>query len=371
MGGKLYIAAAGSGKTTFLVRTALTIQNQKVLITTFTEANEREIIKKIIEINGCIPPNITVQTWFSFLLQHGVRPYQSTIWEQHITGLLLVNTKSGQKGCYKGRPIYFGEHEIPQYYFSCKMQIYSDKIAKFVCRANEKTNGRVVDRIRRIYPNILIDEVQDMAGYDLELIKYLLGSDSKLIMVGDPRQVTYHTHDEAKYSKYSDGQIEDFLTRECNGLSIEIDKTTLNVSYRNRKEICELANKVYLEYPPCAHLDHAPTEHDGVFFVDPNDVDVYLKRYNAVQLRDKRTVSVNTDYPAFNFGESKGLTFDRVLIYPTKEMRLWMLDHGHALKPQTRSKLYVALTRARYSVAIVYPKARQLTIPEIAAFGND
>ena len=69
--------------------------HSKVLITTFTEANEREIKKKFIEINGCIPPNVTVQTWFSFLLQHGVRPYQSVICDQPITGLQLVNAKSG------------------------------------------------------------------------------------------------------------------------------------------------------------------------------------------------------------------------------------------------------------------------------------
>ena len=77
MADKLIIAAAGSGKTTFLVNQALSIQDSRVLITTFTEANEQEIKKKFIEANGCIPPNVTVQTWFSFLLQHGVKPYQA------------------------------------------------------------------------------------------------------------------------------------------------------------------------------------------------------------------------------------------------------------------------------------------------------
>lgn len=73
---KLIIAAAGSGKTTFLVTKALTQKNEKVLITTYTQANELEIRKKFIELNGCIPSNVVVQTWFSTLLQHGVRPFQ-------------------------------------------------------------------------------------------------------------------------------------------------------------------------------------------------------------------------------------------------------------------------------------------------------
>ena len=74
MNNKLIVAAAGSGKTTHLINKSLLIQNQRILITTYTEANKNEIIKKFFEINNCIPENITVQTWFSFLIQHGVKP---------------------------------------------------------------------------------------------------------------------------------------------------------------------------------------------------------------------------------------------------------------------------------------------------------
>ena len=73
---KLIIAAAGSGKTTYLVDKAKEIKHENVLITTYTEENENEIRKKF---DGSIPSNITIQTWFSFLLQHGVRPYQSVM----------------------------------------------------------------------------------------------------------------------------------------------------------------------------------------------------------------------------------------------------------------------------------------------------
>ena len=57
---KLIIAAAGSGKTTHLVDEALRQKAGRVLITTYTQANEAEIKKKIIEKNKCIPENITV-----------------------------------------------------------------------------------------------------------------------------------------------------------------------------------------------------------------------------------------------------------------------------------------------------------------------
>lgn len=117
---KLIIAAAGSGKTTFLVSEALTSTNANILITTFTENNEQEIRKKIFEKSGYIPKNITVQTWFSFLLQHGVRPYQGYLYEPDIKGMILVEGRSGLKYTTKeGIPVYYKEEtEFKNHYFS-------------------------------------------------------------------------------------------------------------------------------------------------------------------------------------------------------------------------------------------------------------
>lgn len=371
MNNKLIIAAAGSGKTTYIINESLRIQGEKVLITTFTEANEAEIKKKFIKQCGYIPTNITIQTWFALLLQHGVKPYQSAIYEGKINGMILVNAKSGQKALSKRGPIYFSEAELPHHYFNKKMQIYSDKIAKFVCRANEATSGLIIDRISRIYPHIFIDEIQDMAGYDLEFIKLLLADSSDITMVGDPRQVTYHTHDERKYKKYSDGKIEDFILNECSKISVEIDKATLNITYRNKQAICNFANKIYPEYPECACIQQEDTEHDGVYFISPNDVNEYLKKYQPMQLRDKVSVKVNEEYSVMNFGESKGLTFDRVLIYPTKPMMSWILDHSKDLPYQSKSKLYVAITRARHSVGIVYDNKKNISVEGIRKYNNN
>ncbi len=207
---KLIITAAGSGKTTFLVEEALKQKEGKVLITTYTQANETEIRKKIIERNKCVPENVTVQTWFSFLLKHGVRPFQGILVDKKIRGLILINNQSGLKA-YRNpcqdckqkniinnncrnckNPIYFGEEkEFERHYFSKELKIYSDKLSKFVFRCNEKSNGSVIDRISRIYSHIFIDEIQDLAGYDLDLLKLLFNCSSDILLVGDPRQGTY------------------------------------------------------------------------------------------------------------------------------------------------------------------------------------
>ena len=352
---KLIIAAAGSGKTTYLVKESLKIKADKVLITTFTDANEREIRAKFIKLNGSIPENVTVQTWFSFLLQHGVKPYQDILMAANVMGLMLVNNKSGFRfNGKRGFPVYFSEADVRHYYFSSDMKIYSDKIAKFAYVVNEKTKGLIIDRINRIYPHIYIDEIQDLAGYDLELIHLLLQTPSNIIMVGDPRQVTYHTHEEAKNNKYTESQIEQFICDKCKDTVTEIDKTSLKTTHRNCQAICTYANSIFPEHEHCDADEKKPTGHDGVFFVKPADVDEYLKRYRPSQLRYSVATTVNPRYEVFNFGESKGMTRSRVLIYPTKSMVDWINDHSSKLAFESRSKFYVAVTRAEYSVAIVY-----------------
>ena len=192
-----------------------------------------------------------------------------------------------------------------------------------------------------------------MAGYDLELIKLFLESNITVLMVGDPRQVTYHTHEELKNKKYTSGQIEQYISERCKHCSIDVDHSSLNVSHRNHERICTLANQVFSEFTPCSFEEQSTTGHDGVFLVREDDIENYLSIYHPMQLRDKINVTVNPNYPAINFGVSKGLTFNRVLIYPTDTMMKWLIDRSFKLADISRSKLYVALTRARHSVGIV------------------
>jgi DNA helicase-2/ATP-dependent DNA helicase PcrA len=179
---RLIIAAAGSGKTTHIINEAMKSPDEKVLITTYTIENENEIRDKIFAACKCIPKNITIQTWFSFLIKHGIKPYQGTynsiMFNEHIAGLNFVSSRSGAKydpygnQLYSnGHPVYYPEDNFKKHYFTKKMKIYSDKLSKFVVLANKASNGEVINRISRIYSKIYIDEVQDLAGYDLELIK--------------------------------------------------------------------------------------------------------------------------------------------------------------------------------------------------------
>lgn len=353
---RLIIAAAGAGKTTYLVENALNKKKNQILITTFTLANEEEIRKKIIQLNGFIPENITIKTWFSLLIHHGVKPYQGGIYEGSIKGMILVNERSATNYTLKnGKKIYYGEeNNFEKHYFNNENKLYSDKIAKFVVKANKKSDNEVINRLSRIFSDILVDEIQDLAGYDLEIIKLLLKSQSTILMVGDPRQVTYLTHQETKYSKYKHGKIIEFINSECTTQICEIDKDSLKYSRRNNSFICEYSSKLYPDFDVCPSMQHEETEHDGIFLVRKKDVLSYLERFQPVQLRYSSKTDVNLDFKFLNFGESKGLTFDRVLIYPTKPIISWIKDNNFSLTFDSKAKFYVALTRAKYSVGIIY-----------------
>lgn len=359
---ELVVAVAGSGKTTYLVREALKVREENVLIVTYTESNEAEIRQKMLDENGFIPANITIGTWFTFLINHGVRPFQGAIFSFDVKGMLLVSSQSGVKYKTKaGMPVCWSEEEaFEKHYFDSRRRIYSDKLSKLAIRCNSASNGKVFDRIARIYQNIFVDEVQDLAGYDLDFIIGLFESSARVRVVGDPRQVTYLTHHERKYGKYRDGGIVDFIKNEVpKRLIVSIDQGSLTVSHRNSQEICDLSSKLYSSLPKsvacaCEACRTRKSTWSGVFIVHPRLYAQYLLQCAPMQLRDNvLTKGTSKDYPVMNFGASKGLGFDHVAIHPTKGMVDWLSNVSEPLKSITRAKLYVALTRARFSVAIV------------------
>lgn len=69
-----------------------------------------------------------------------------------------------------GFPVYWGDDKFQRYYFDRRNRVYSDKLAKLVIRCSTEAAGAVFERFSRIYPFIFVDEVQDRAGYDLDIL---------------------------------------------------------------------------------------------------------------------------------------------------------------------------------------------------------
>jgi DNA helicase-2/ATP-dependent DNA helicase PcrA len=263
-----------------------------------------------------------------------------------------------------------------KHYFTSSFKLYSDRLPKFVVRSNDASKGELFNRVSRIYKNIFVDEIQDLAGYDLEILKLLFTTESNVILVGDPRQVTYLTHHESKYGQYKDGRIKEFIVDKCKKpIKYTIDETTLNSSHRNNKEICDFSSMLYnsigfnpIEPCKCEECRNHEIQFEGIYLVRPDDVENYLINFNPIQLRWDIRKEVHPNYRVYNFGESKGKTFERVLIYPTGDMEKWVYDNSVELTNATRAKFYVAITRAKYSVAIVSNFANNIVLDGVKIF---
>lgn len=354
---RIIVAAAGSGKTTLLVNEALSRPNSRILIATYTEANEAEIEKKFLEKNGCVPSNVTLSGWFAFLLQHGVRPYQGCVTETRIEGMHFNQGISAQ---------YKKETDL-DHYLNKRNQIYRDKVSKFALKCDRLSEGRVIKRIAGIFDEIFIDEVQDISGYDLDLIELLMDSAASVLFVGDPRQGTYSTSDSPKYMKFKkSGIIHYFRQLVAARTDALIDEDSLSVNHRCNLALCELSDALFPKFPHAKSSNTQTTGHDGVFLVRECDVEAYLRIFGPMQLRYSRSTSVSDCAAVMNFGESKGLAFERVLIYPTKDFATWLNNRATKLRPDSQAKFYVALTRAQFSAGIVI--GNKINIPTMTVW---
>ena len=308
---RVIVSAAGSGKTTSVVQEAISKPDNKIAILTYTINNLDEIRKKFYQLHGSIPCNVTVLSWFTFLLQECVRPYQNFVYDKHrIESIAFVNYRSA---------LFVKKTNIEKYYLSGR-NIFTDKISEFALMCNQNSKGLVVNRLCEMFDEIYIDEVQDLAGYDLDLIELLL-EEINMLLVGDNRQATYATNSSAKNDRYRGYKIDELFTFwEKKGLC---KKEYLSQSYRCNQLICDLADDLYPEMPKTKSNNDETTGHDGIFLVSEESVDEYISKYSPVILRYDRKTNCN-DHVAINFGESKGLTFDRVLIFPNGPIKKYL-----------------------------------------------
>lgn len=336
------LAAAGSRKTEHIVESALDVTDGRVLITTYTNENQRHIVRRIEQKVGVVPSHITVMGWFSFLIAQCAKPYQRAL-----TGEPLYINGLNFKGC-KNR--YTAKSETLKYFFDGSANMYRDGVSDFVLTLNEKTEGAVVGRLEKVFTHIFIDEVQDLVGYDLDVLDRLLASQIKLILVGDPRQHTLVTNIGRRNKKYRGIGLAVWFAERSDVCTLE----PRAYSYRCTQAICDFADAIYPDLLTTKSINVGTTSHDGIFQVARKDVHAYVAEHHPVTvLRHDKNVDT-AGLPAMNIGVAKGSTFDRVMIFPTKPILKYLEDRDEA-KLKAPERLYVAVTRARYSVAFVVP----------------
>ena len=344
---RIILASAGSGKTTTIVSEAALEPGVRSALVTYTNNSEAELRTTANGICGCVPPHMQIATWFGFLLRHMVRPYQRAAYPGSVRGLAFVNGISARGS---------READTTRHYFGRPGHMYIDKVSKFACKLIGETGGKPVDRLAQIVDRVYVDEAQDLAGYDLELIERLLESDIEVVLAGDHRQATFKTNQSAKNRRYGKQRIIDkFRAWEvCGKARIEIHQH----SYRCVQRICDAADRLFPNVEGTISRNHTRTGHDGMFLVCQQDVGAYVERFSPQVLRYNRRMR-NVPGTPYNFGEAKGMTFERVLIFPHKALATYCVTGELEDAGKELAKIYVAMTRARQSVGIVVPNGTE------------
>lgn len=337
------ISAAGSGKTYKICHDALNVVSngcKKVLIVTYTNRGENAVETEIRKQNkGVLHPQIAIKTWYRFLLSDAIKPYQ-----RYITGGGSYNVLKGIDYSQTFGSINFQRKGTRARYLTKAGNVISNQASELACFLDEKSDGKIINRLSEIYSNIYFDEVQDLAGYDIELLKLLLDSDISITCCGDNKQATFSTHNAKKNKNQTGKNIWQFFGSLEN---VEIEKNL--ASRRFNQDICCFANRIFPIGDPITTIMDEKTEHDGVFLISEDDVEAYNQQYHPQVLRyDAKTVIEK--YHAVNFGACKGETFDRVLIFPNGPLTNFVMKGTVLNSPE---KYYVGVTRPRYSIALV------------------
>ena len=363
---ELVLASAGAGKSTLIVQQALdrVEAGERVLILTYTERNQEELANRFCELYSVVPSAVTIKGWFTFLLEDLIRPYQTCLFEERISGIHFNSSDPHRNGKYTipGRSEKVAGRFNPRHFLTRKEnKAHTTFLSKLAARINALSGGAPIARLSEIYGMVCIDEVQDLTGWDFEVIESIAGSGiGRLCCVGDFRQTLYFTHLGNKKPKGNSDKLARF-----NEIGLATEQ--LNISWRCIQAICNFADLVHADektYEPTESklkkVEPDCGDHLGVYVVRPDNAEAYLDKYAPTILRTSRATKreLCEGRLAYNFGESKGMGFNRVLICATGNHEEFLAGNKNAFAggqtDRAKNALYVAITRARYSAAFLY-----------------
>lgn len=363
MNNDVIFAAAGSGKTYGICSKAIRLATQTkktILLVTYTNEGVHSLETEYKKQNlGVIDSNVKIATWYSFVLSDFIKPYQCLlnlkykyykkeipcdVPENYIKFIAFYQNED--------TPRYYNKGHI-QYFINGAHDIQKNKVSELAYKCNADSSGKVIERLEEIYSHIFFDELQDYAGWDLELLLLLFSSVIPTTCVGDYKQATFRTNNSLKNKQFRDDKIKDFFElQQSKGIcSITYSKVTR----RFNQDICDYVNTIHgdanNQVCQCCEMEF-PNENTGVYIIDPKYLSDYCSFYSPTILRYDRdsTIPFSHNCQVLNYGNSKGLTLDRVIIIPVGTVLPFIKKGANITSPQTKSKFYVACTRAQYSV---------------------
>ena len=223
------------------------------------------------------------------------------------------------------------------YYKTKAGRLFSNRIARF-CKNH--CADSIKNRLDKYYDFFLIDEIQDIAGHDFNLLLSIIPNKCNILFVGDFFQHTYDTSNDGNVNKNLYNDYKKYLKHWKNA-GVTIDTISLSKTHRCSTEICAFISEMGISI-------ESTNETQGHVFVLDNEqeVDAIVKDDSIPKLFLDN--STNYRCASMNWGASKGIdTFTDVCVILNKTTQL-LFQNGKLvdLNPRTKNKLYVACTRA-------------------------
>ncbi len=332
---RLMLAVAGSGKTTYIIN-KLDLEH-RFLIVTYTDNNVAHIKKAIIKKFGYEPQNITLLSYFQFLIRVCYRPFLKSkikangiIWKMPAPNTLKLKRTNDL------------------FYMTQNGYLYHNRIAK-LCQ--ERCLVFVKNRLERFYDYFMFDEIQDLGGHDFNFVIRLLPLNINVLFVGDFFQHTFDTSKDGNTNKGLYDDIKKYLQK-WNKSKLIIDTTTLNSSHRCSPTICdfvtnELGINIKSHRKDNEYIQLISNKEQAIkLYQDDTKVKLFFsdsRKYNCY---------------SYNWGASKGLDdfVDICIILNATTLKAYKNKKLTELAPSTRNKLYVACTRAKGNIFFIPSK---------------
>lgn len=332
---RVIFAVAGSGKTSLILK-RLTL-DQRALIITYTENNHAHLRNSIIKKFGVIPKNITLMTYFSFLHGFCYRP--------------ILQQRLGTQGLTFRLPLQDNQYPLTDMrrFRNGGGRLYHNRLAKLV--QEKGCLPTIKARIERFYDCVYVDEVQDFAGHDFNLLILVSAAKSEMLFVGDFYQHTFDTSRDGSVNS----SLHDDITRyekRFRDAKITVDKETLSTSWRCGTTVCEFI-RTQLGIDIRAQEDRASRvvvidnqAHADQLHANPNVVKLFYQDH------------IKYGCYSQNWGASKGQDHyhDVCVVLNQKSWGQYQKGTLHESGARTRNKLYVAFSRARGGIYLVSDK---------------
>lgn len=328
---QLILAVAGSGKTTYIVN-QLNLKNRS-LVVTYTINNFQNLRDNILEKFGHFPDNIKLMTYFSFLYSFCYCPF------------LLYEFKA--KGItYEKNPNMYASQNNKTYFVDRNNRLYGNRIVKLLELQN--VFPVINSRLSKYFDNLFIDEIQDFAGHDFNLLKSIASADIDMIFVGDFYQHTFDTSRDGNVNKNLHLDFDCYVNSFAR-MGFTIDEVSLQNSYRCSPSVCYfIRNGLGIE------IFSNRTDDSQIFILDNQEqADIIFQNGSIVKLFYREHIKY--DCHSNNWGESKGENkYNDVCVVLNKTTaEHFKANNLSDLSPQTKNKLYVACSRANDNLYFV------------------